>query len=88
MVKLEGMGEVLVGVRVANLSHGTTKIAFLKVDLGVSRRLIFHYDREVGENFKKIHNSLYYVSDSQKKIRCQISLMGFAALRQNLRQIV
>ena len=39
----------------------------LKVDLGVSRRLIFHYDREVGENFKKIHNSLYYVPDSQKK---------------------
>ena len=44
------MGEVLVGVRAANLSHGfehprfsaMTKNVVLKVDLGVSRRSIFY----------------------------------------------
>ena len=44
------VGDVLVGVRVANLFHGfgyprflaTTKNVVLKVDLGVSRRSIFH----------------------------------------------
>ena len=69
------MGGVLVGVRAANLFHGfehhrfsaTTQNTFLKVDLDVFRRSIFHYDRGVGEFSLKNIYSLYYVPDSQKK---------------------